>query len=228
MSNLEHVPNAQSMKGLTESMNKTEYQALTVAEQVAWINSQIETGERGSKARACELVGLVSNNLNRNLGVLGYKKVGNIYVLTEQPATTEPFQQMELSTTTGEMFSDSIWNELSEDTEQREAASVEPTAVEPPQPTTAQETIESEEVTIMPENENKPTEGKPANTEQTKQPKRMGRPPRTGDELKKMSIEVTQESYKALQHYKINEGITLNRWFDELIKANVPEKYFDI
>jgi hypothetical protein len=43
----------------------------------------------------------------------------------------------------------------------------------------------------------------------------------------KLTIEINKEVARALQHYKIDqEGFKINLFIEELIKANVPEKYF--
>lgn len=55
--------------------------------------------------------------------------------------------------------------------------------------------------------------------------KRMGRPPRDGGPVKKLTIEIDQDIYKALLHYKIDEGLYVNAYLEELIKNALPEKY---
>ncbi|MCO5388851.1 MAG: hypothetical protein NHB14_27210 [Desulfosporosinus sp.] len=59
-------------------------------------------------------------------------------------------------------------------------------------------------------------------------PKRVGRPPRKGEKPKKLTIEISQDVYKALMHFKIDEGIYVNGFIEELIKKNIPSKYFEI
>ena len=59
-------------------------------------------------------------------------------------------------------------------------------------------------------------------------PKKVGRPKREGLKPKKLTIEIDQEVYKALMHFKIDQGVYVNGYIEELIKANVPEKYFKL
>jgi predicted DNA-binding protein YlxM (UPF0122 family) len=43
----------------------------------------------------------------------------------------------------------------------------------------------------------------------------------------KLTIEIDKEVARALQHYKVDqEGFKINQFIEDLIKANVPEKYF--
>jgi len=58
--------------------------------------------------------------------------------------------------------------------------------------------------------------------------KKVGRPKRVGKKPKKLTIEIDQEVYKALMFYKIDQGVYVNGYIEELLKANVPEKYFNL
>ena len=58
-------------------------------------------------------------------------------------------------------------------------------------------------------------------------PKKVGRPRRLDKtKLKKLTIEINEEIYKALMFYKIDQDFYVNGYIEELLKANVPEKYF--
>ena len=58
------------------------------------------------------------------------------------------------------------------------------------------------------------------------EPKRIGRPPRKGNKPKKLTIEIDQDVYKALMHYKIDKGLYVNSYIEDLLRTNLPEKYF--
>jgi hypothetical protein len=58
--------------------------------------------------------------------------------------------------------------------------------------------------------------------------KKVGRPPREGEKPKKLTIEIDPAVYKALMHYKIDEGLYVNAYIEDLLRANVPGKYFVI
>ncbi|HZK52960.1 MAG TPA: hypothetical protein VFC84_01965 [Desulfosporosinus sp.] len=91
---------------------------------------------------------------------------------------------------------------------------------------------ESEEGTNTPPVVNETTGSKISLSEndlpKSGEPKRVGRPPRTGKKMKKLTIEIDPDVYKALLFYKIDQELYMNNYIEELIKANVPEKYFDI
>lgn len=91
----------------------------------------------------------------------------------------------------------------------------------------AQETTENEGASIMPIKEDKPPGGKIETTEhEENEPRRVGRPSRSGEKPKKLTIEISQETYKALMFYKIDQGLYVNGFIEDLIKSSVPEKYF--
>ena len=101
------------------------------------------------------------------------------------------------------------------------------------QTTMAQEVTESKEVTIMPTNETKPVdEGiqavvAPPTVGET-EPKKVGRPARSSQQpIKKLTVEIDQEVYKALMHYKVDSGLYVNAYIEDLLKANLPGKYFE-
>ena len=56
--------------------------------------------------------------------------------------------------------------------------------------------------------------------------KRVGRPPREGEKPKKLTIEIDPAVYKALMHYKVDSGIYVNAYIEDLLKANLPGRYF--
>ena len=58
------------------------------------------------------------------------------------------------------------------------------------------------------------------------EPKKVGRPKREGKKPKKITIEIDQDVYKALMHFKIDQDLYVNGYIEDLLKANVPEKYF--
>lgn len=60
------------------------------------------------------------------------------------------------------------------------------------------------------------------------EPRKPGRPRRTGEKPRKLTIEIDQDVYKALMFYKIDQGIYVNGYIEGLLKANVPEKYFKL
>lgn len=55
--------------------------------------------------------------------------------------------------------------------------------------------------------------------------KKVGRPKKSG-ETKKITIEIDAAVHKALMHFKIDKGIYVNGYIEDLLKSNVPEKYF--
>jgi len=91
-----------------------------------------------------------------------------------------------------------------------------------------QENAGSNMSAIIPPGENEPTETPPVTTESEQKPKRVGRPARKGEKPKKLTIEISPDVYKALMFYKIDQGIYVNGFIQELIKTNVPSKYFEI
>lgn len=96
-----------------------------------------------------------------------------------------------------------------------------------PGATGPQDATESKEGTITPPVDNEPTENELVTPGRDIQEiKRVGRPPRSGSKPHKLTIEISQDVYKALMHYKIDEGIYVNGFIEELLKAAVPTEYF--
>ena len=182
-------------------MNKAEYRSLSWEERTTYFNARMETGEKLS--HICKEVG-IANNAAVAARANGWHREGPLKLFVYH----EPQHPGQMN----------IGDRLSQAAEEEVSAGHED----------EQEETEGKEGSIMPVNDNKPTQGQPVPLEQTEQPKRMGRPPRTGEKPKKMTVEISQEVYKALQFYKIDNGIFVNGFIEELIKANVPEKYFDI
>ena len=193
-------------------MNRSEYRSLSTEKRITYLNSRMEAGELQS--HICKEIG-IANNIAVGFNKKGYFREGplKLYVYHEpqhpgqMDITDQPDQEEQETIISNEGITiDSI------------DPGNEPIETIETEPIGAQEATESEEATIMPENENKPTEGQPVTPEQTEQPKRMGRPPRLNDNIKKLTIEIDQDVYKALMHYKIDNGIFVNALLEELIK----------
>ncbi|MCD3232428.1 hypothetical protein [Clostridium botulinum] len=61
--------------------------------------------------------------------------------------------------------------------------------------------------------------------------KRVGRPRKYSKEkteLKKLTLEINREVYNALQFKKINEGLVINKYIEDLLRKNIDKIYFSM
>lgn len=60
-------------------------------------------------------------------------------------------------------------------------------------------------------------------------PRKVGRPPSVNRrEVVKMTIDISKTTYKALKYMVIDKETTMTLYIEELLKANLNEKYFKI
>jgi len=79
------------------------------------------------------------------------------------------------------------------------------------------------EATVKPKADIKP-KVKPAPEQKPEIPGKAGRPEREYA-VKKLTIEIREDTFKALHHYKIDSGKKLNSFIEDLIKQALPAGY---
>lgn len=185
------------------NMDKATYRASTTEERIKYLNSEMASDKK--LCAICKEIG-IADNITTEFRKKGYvRNKEGLFVKHEEQ---QPDQ----------VSSDQL-----------------------PGATELQEAAESEEGSIITE-EIKPLAGEivppllgisdvitaPTSgvSEKDPQAKKVGRPPREGEKPKKLTVEIDPAVYRALMHYKVDSGIYVNAYLEELIKANVPEKYF--